>query len=70
LSGHSRDGARHASDKVDDARECAGMKKDHAWSWCSPKVDQAREKAEETRQRASESVEWGREKVQGAADEL
>ncbi|KAF8548418.1 hypothetical protein OG21DRAFT_1516317 [Imleria badia] len=55
LSGHSRDAAHHASEKVDDARECADTKKTHAWSWGSYKVDQARDKAEQARQRASES---------------
>ncbi|KAH0834054.1 hypothetical protein J3R83DRAFT_11338 [Lanmaoa asiatica] len=81
LSGHSRDAARYASEKVDDAHECADMKKARAWSWGSHKVDQVREKAEEARQfaqkegydavkRSSESMHWGREKVQGAGDEL
>lgn len=60
LSGHSRDATR----------ECADVKKTHAWSWCSHKANQAKEMAEEARQRASENVARGKGKVQGAADEL
>lgn len=66
LGGHSRDAARYASEKANEAHERADMKKTRAWSWGSHKADQASEKAEEARQRASESMGWGREK----ADEL
>lgn len=55
------------------------MKKDCAWSWGSHRVDEAKEKVEEARRfaeggnavkRASQSVDWAREKVQGVGDEL
>lgn len=62
-------------------RECADTKKAHAWSWGLHKVDQTRGRAEEALQFAqkegyeavehpSASVDWGREKAQGAGDEL
>ncbi|KAG8215297.1 lactate/malate dehydrogenase [Butyriboletus roseoflavus] len=52
LSGHPRDAARYASEKVTDAHECADTKKAHAWIRSSHKVDQAHEKAEEALQSA------------------
>lgn len=50
LSGHSRDVAHFASEKVDDASEGADAKKAHAWSWGSHKVDETKGSAEEARQ--------------------